>query len=55
MTITGEAPGDDGTIGWIREIVPNTAQPWRLAVFWAGLLGGTPLEWCPGWVTRFVS
>jgi len=51
MTITGEVPRDDGTIGWIREIVLNTAQPWRLAAFWAGLLGGTPVEWYPGWVT----
>jgi len=51
MTITSEAPGDDGAIGWIREIVLNTAQPWRLAAFWAGLLGGTPVEWYPGWVT----
>jgi hypothetical protein len=22
-----------------------------LARFWAGLLGGTPVEWYPGWVT----
>jgi hypothetical protein len=51
VTITGAAGGGDGTIGWIREIVLNTAQPWRLASFWAGLLGGTPVEWYPGWVT----
>jgi hypothetical protein len=38
-------------IGWIREIVLNAADPWRLASFWAGLLGGTPVEWYPGWVT----
>jgi len=45
--------GDDdgGAIGWIREIVLDTADPWRLARFWAGLLGGTPVEWYPGWVT----
>lgn len=38
-------------IGWIREIVLNTPDPWGLARFWAGLLGGTPVEWYPGWVT----
>ncbi len=38
-------------IGWIREIVLNCAEPWALARFWAGLLGGTPVEWYPGWVT----
>jgi catechol 2,3-dioxygenase-like lactoylglutathione lyase family enzyme len=38
-------------IGWIREIVLNTPDPWRLARFWAGLLGGTPVQWYPGWVT----
>jgi hypothetical protein len=44
--------GDDrAAIGWIREIVLNTPQPWRLAAFWAGLLGGTPVEWYSGWVT----
>jgi hypothetical protein len=42
----GEAP-----IGWIREIVLDCADPWVLAAFWAGLLGGTPVEWYPGWVT----
>ena len=42
---------DDAVIGWIREIVLNAADPWRLASFWAGLLGGTPVEWYPGWVT----
>ena len=26
-------------------------DPWALARFWAGLLGGTPVEWYPGWVT----
>jgi hypothetical protein len=40
-----------GAIGWIREIVLNTADPWALAGFWAGLLGGTPVQWYPGWVT----
>ena len=45
--------GDDsrGAIGWIREIVLDTPEPWHLAGFWAGLLGGTPVEWYPGWVT----
>ena len=42
---------DGGAIGWIREIVLDCADPWRLARFWAGLLGGTPVEWYPGWVT----
>jgi hypothetical protein len=42
---------NDGAIGWIREIVLDTPQPWRLAGFWAHLLGGTPVEWYPGWVT----
>jgi len=43
--------GEDGSIGWIREIVLDCADPWALARFWAGLLGGTPVEWYPGWVT----
>lgn len=38
-------------IGWIREVVMDCAEPWALARFWAGLLGGTPVEWYPGWVT----
>ena len=38
-------------IGWIREIVLDTADPHRLAAFWAALLGGTPVQWYPGWVT----
>ena len=37
--------------GWIREIVLDTADPHRLAGFWAALLGGTPVQWYPGWVT----
>ena len=40
-----------GAIGWIREIVLDGPDPWALARFWAGLLGGTPVEWYPGWVT----
>ncbi len=40
-----------GVIGWIREIVLDTPDPGGLARFWAGLLGGTPVEWYPGWVT----
>ena len=44
--------GNDGAvIGWIREIVLNAADPRSLASFWAGLLGGRPVEWYPGWVT----
>lgn len=43
--------GDDAAIGWIREIVLDCAEPWALARFWAGLLGGIPVEWYPGWVT----
>ncbi len=41
----------DGAIGWIREIVLASCDPWSLANFWARLLGGTPVEWYPGWVT----
>jgi hypothetical protein len=41
----------NGSIGWIREIVLDCPNPWDLARFWAGLLGGTPVEWYPGWVT----
>jgi hypothetical protein len=45
--------GADGgrPVGWIREIVLDSADPWDLARFWAGLLGGTPVQWYPGWVT----
>ncbi len=43
--------GADEVIGWIREVVLDCADPWELARFWAGLLGGTPVEWDPGWVT----
>jgi len=38
-------------IGWIREVVLNCPDPWELARFWSGLLGGSPVEWYPGWVT----
>lgn len=38
-------------IGWIREVVLDTADPWALAAFWADLLGGAPVEWYDGWVT----
>jgi Glyoxalase-like domain len=41
----------DGPVGWIREIVLDCPDPWDLARFWARLLGGTPVEWYPGWVT----
>src|SRR5580700_10797313 len=42
---------DEAAIGWIREVVLDCPEPWALARFWAGLLGGTPAEWYPGWVT----
>lgn len=42
---------ENAAIGWIREIVMNCTEPWALARFWAELLGGTPVEWYPGWVT----
>ena len=42
---------DEAAIGWIREVVLDCPDPWALARFWAGLLGGTPVEWYPGWVT----
>lgn len=38
-------------IGWIREVVLDCPDPQALARFWAGLLGGEPVEWYPGWVT----
>src|ERR1700751_1166981 len=41
----------EAAIGWIREVVLDCAEPWVLARFWAELLGGTPVEWYPGWVT----
>jgi glyoxalase superfamily protein len=40
-----------GAIGWIREIVLDSPDPWALARFWVELLGGTPVEWYPGWIT----
>jgi glyoxalase superfamily protein len=42
---------EEAAIGWIREVVLDCPEPWELARFWAGLLGGTPVEWYPGWVT----
>lgn len=47
----GRVPENDQVIGWIREIVLDTSDPHRLAGFWAALLGGTPVQWYPGWVT----
>jgi hypothetical protein len=38
-------------VGRVREIVLDCPDPHGLARFWAGLLGGTPVEWYPGWVT----
>lgn len=29
----------------------DSPDPGGLAQFWAGLLGGTPVQWYPGWVT----
>jgi hypothetical protein len=43
--------GGGPAIGWIREVVLDSPDPWALARFWASLLGGTPVEWYPGWVT----
>lgn len=43
--------GDDRPIGWIREIVVDSADPQDLARFWAVLLAATPVQWYPGWVT----
>lgn len=51
MTDESRVTGDGVAIGWIREIVLDCAEPWTLARFWAGLLGGTPVQWYPGWVT----
>jgi hypothetical protein len=45
------AVSTDAGLGWIREIVLNAPDPWALAGFWAGLLGGAPEQWYPGWVT----
>ena len=42
---------DTEPIGWIREVVLNSRNPWDLAVFWAEVVGGTPTEWYDGWVT----
>jgi glyoxalase superfamily protein len=42
---------DEPAVGWIREIVLDCTEPWALARFWAGLLGGEPVQWYPGWVT----
>ncbi len=47
----GSGATDGVAIGWIREVVLDCAEPWALARFWAGLLGGTPVQWYPGWVT----
>ena len=41
----------DEPIGWVREVVLDSPDPWRLAEFWAGLLGSEPVEWYDGWVT----
>lgn len=43
--------GRDAPVGWIREVVMNSPEPWELALFWSRLLGGTPVEWYAGWVT----
>jgi hypothetical protein len=41
----------DTPIGWIREVVLNSRDPWALAEFWARVVGSTPTEWYDGWVT----
>jgi hypothetical protein len=41
----------DAPIGWIREVVLNSRDPWALAGFWARVVGGEPTEWYDGWVT----
>ena len=41
----------DAPIGWIREVVLNSRDPWALAGFWSALVGGAPTEWYDGWVT----
>ena len=55
---------DDGVIGQIREIVLDSPDPWALAAFWAGLLGGAPFAVVsrlgdpgatPAWPAAFVS
>ncbi|MBV9380412.1 MAG: hypothetical protein JO242_07040, partial [Streptosporangiaceae bacterium] len=51
MTSFGDPARQDAPVGWIREIVMDCVEPWALARFWAGLVGGTPVEWYPGWVT----
>ena len=38
-------------IGRIREFVLDCPKPHELALFWCALLGGSPVEWYPGWVT----
>ena len=39
----------EAAIGWISEVVLDGPDPWALARFWAGLLGGTPVaSRCPG-------
>jgi hypothetical protein len=38
-------------VGWIREIVLDTPDPWALSRFWSRLVGGEPVEWYAGWVT----
>ncbi len=42
---------DDEAVGRIREVVLDCADPWALAAFWSRLVGGSPVEWYPGWVT----
>ncbi len=42
---------DEAPIGWIREIVLNSARPAELADFWARIVGGVPVEWYDGWIT----
>ena len=44
-------PSREPAVGWVREVVLDSPDPQRLAEFWAGLVGGDPVEWYDGWVT----
>lgn len=45
------APSGAPVVGWIREIVLNSPDPWALAEFWSRIVGGAPTQWYDGWVT----
>lgn len=46
-----DEPAGSRPLGWIREVVLDTADPHALATFWARIVGGSPVEWYDGWVT----